>query len=96
MMFAFPVWCLYSPFVIATNLLEGWRIWAILVSGVLIGPTSLALWGLILLLRGGDPNVIWYGDPLGMGLRAGMVFALIVGFLTTSSYLIALKVFNRG
>ena len=94
MMFALPVWCLYLPLVIALKDAEGRRIWTILVSGILIGPASLALWGLILLLRGGDPHMIWYGDPLLCtlgGIEAGMVFALIVGFLTTSSYVLALK-----
>ena len=98
MMFAFPVSCLYLPFVIALKDPKCRRIWTILVSGILIGPASLALWGLILLLRGGDPHMIWYGDPLlGAvgGIGAGMVFALIVGFLTTSSYAIALKVLYR-
>ena len=98
MTFAFPVWCLYLPIVIALKDPEGRRIWTILVIGILIGPASLALWGLILLLRGGDPHMIWNGDPLlGTlgGIAAGMVFALIVGFLTTSSYVIALKVLYR-
>jgi hypothetical protein len=94
MMFALPVWCLYLPFVIAIKDAEGRRIWTILVSGILIGPTSLGLWGLILLRRGGDPQKIWYGDPLlGVlgGIGAMMVCALIVGFLTTSFYVFALK-----
>src|SRR5215469_8775817 len=55
-MVAIPVWCLYLPFVIALKGAEGWRIWIILLSGILIGPTSLALWGLTLQLRGGDPH----------------------------------------
>jgi hypothetical protein len=98
MMFAFPVWCLYLPFVIALKDAEERRMWITLVSGILIGPASVALWGLILLRRGGDPHEIWYGDPLLCalgGIGAGMVFALIVGFLTISSYVIALKVLYR-
>jgi hypothetical protein len=46
-------------------------------------------------VRGGDPHKIWYGDPLlGVlgGLAAMMIYALIVGFLTTSFYVIALRV----
>lgn len=94
--FAIPVWCLYLPFVIALKDAEGWRIWIILLSGILIGPTSLALWGLTLQLRGGDPHNIWQGDPLiGLGGIAAMIFAAIVGFLTTSFYLIALRVLRR-
>lgn len=95
MMFALPAWCLYLPFVIAFKDAEGRRIWTILVSGILIGPVSLGLWGLILLLRGGDPHAIWYGDPLlgvAGGIGAGMVFALIVGFLAISLYVSALRI----
>ena len=52
----------------------------ILISGILLGPAALALWGLILQLRGDDPNTIWQGDPLiGMGGISAIVFALIVG-----------------
>ena len=97
-MFAIPVWCLYLPFVIAPKDAEGWRIWIILLSGILIGPTSLALLVLISQLRGFDAHVIWQDDPLlGVlgGLAAMMIYALIVGFLTTSFDVIALKVLRR-
>ena len=96
MMFALPVWCLYLPFVIALKNAEERRIWIILFSGILIGPASLALWCFILQLEGGDPHRIWQGDPLfGIGGIAGMISAMIVGFLTTSIYVIALKVLHR-
>lgn len=95
MIFAFPAWCLYLPFVIALKDAEQRRGWTILFSGILIGPASLALWGLILQLRGGDPYKIWQGDPLAFGFNGAMIFALIVGFLTTSFYVIALKVLHR-
>ena len=94
-LFAFPVWCLYLPFVIAFKDAEQRRGWTILFSGILVGPASLGLWGLILQLRGGDPYTIWHGDPLLFGLRGGMICALIVGFLTTSFYVIALKALHR-
>ena len=95
-MVAIPVWCLYLPFVIALRDAEGWRIWIILLSGILIGPTSLALWGLTLQLRGGDTHDIWQGDPLiGLGGIAAIISAAIVGFLTTWFYLIALRVLRR-
>ena len=98
MIFALPVWCLYLPFVIALKDAEERRIWTILFSGILIGPASLALWGLILWLRGGDPHKIWLGDPLlGVlgGIAAGMIYALIVAFLATCFYVIALRVLHR-
>ena len=95
MMFAFPAWCLYLPFVIALKDAEERRIWTIVISGILIGPAWLALWFLILVLRGGDPYTIWRGDPLVGGYSAAIIFALFVGFLTTSFYVIALKVLHR-
>lgn len=98
MIFALPVWCLYLPIVIAFKDAERRRIWTILLTGTLIGPVSLALWCFILQLRGVDPNLIWHGDPLLGWLGGGiatMIFALIVGFLTTSFYVIALKIVQR-
>jgi hypothetical protein len=96
MIFALPIWCLYLPFVIALKDAEQRRIWTILFSGILIGPTSLAVWCLILQLRGGDPHKIWQGDLLiGLGCITAMVFALIVGFLTASFYVIALRILHR-
>ena len=96
--FAIPVWCLYLPFVIALKDAEGRRSWIILLSGILIGPISLALLGLFFLIRGFDAHKIWQGDPLlGVlgGLAAMMIYALVVGFLTTSFYVIALRVLRR-
>ncbi len=95
MIFALPAWCLYLPFVIALKDAEERRIWTILASGILIGPASLVAWGLMLQLRGGDPDTIWRGDPLAFGIGGALIFALVVGFLTTSFYVIALKVFHR-
>jgi hypothetical protein len=95
MTLALPVWCLYLPFVIALKDAEERRIWTILFRGILIGPASLALWCLILQLRGGDPHTIWQGAPPGLGCNSAVILALIVGFLTTSFYVIALKVLHR-
>jgi hypothetical protein len=64
--FAFPAWCLYLPLVMAFKDAEEKRLWTLLVSGILIGPASLVLWGLILQVRGGDPQKIWHGDPLAL------------------------------
>ena len=99
MIFALPVWCLYLPFVAALKDAEERRIWTILFSGILIGPVSLALWGLILQLRGGDSHNIWQGDPLlGVlsGVAASLIYALIVGFLAASFYVMALRTLHRG
>jgi hypothetical protein len=94
-MMAFPVACLYLPFVIALQDAEERRVWTILFSGILIGPASLLLWCIIAQLWSSDPN-LWEGDPLtGIGCLSGMVLALVVGFLSTSAYVIALKVLHR-
>jgi len=96
MIFAFPVWCLCLPFVIAFKDAEKRRPWILLLSGTLIGPASLALWCLILQLRGGDPHTIWYGDPLAGPAWLFWIYALIVGFLTTSIYLVSLRALHRS
>ncbi|HZD47373.1 MAG TPA: hypothetical protein VE178_01395 [Silvibacterium sp.] len=98
MIFALPVWCLYLPVVIAVKDAEERRIWTILLTGTLIGPLAMFLWSLILLLRGFSQKDVWLGDPLlgGLGGCIGsMTLALIVGFLTTSFYVIALKILHR-
>lgn len=94
MIFAFPVSLLYLPAVISIKDAKNERFWQLLVSGILIGPISMALWGLILTFRGADPRLLWQGE-LGPGLGAGLVFALIVGSLTITLYLIALRRFSR-
>ena len=90
MMFALPVAFLYLPVVIALRDAEGGRIWTILRSGIVIGPACMAIWGVVLSLRGAPS--IWEGDGIGPGLGSVLLFALIVGFLTTAVYVIALKV----
>jgi hypothetical protein len=95
MTFALPVWFLYLPFVIVLKDAEQRRGWIIVASGIAIGPASLALWGLILQLRGGDKHTIWQGDGIGLGVLQGMICAAIVGFLMTACYAIALKVICR-
>lgn len=91
-MFALPVACLYLPMVLFFKDAEGRRGRVILLSATLIGPAAILLWGLLLQLRGGDPETIWKGDPLiGIGGIWGAIFALFVGFLTACSYVGALK-----
>jgi hypothetical protein len=87
MTFALPVACLYLPVLIALRNTEEQRMPIILLGGILIGPASMALWGLVLEWRGGDTHTIWHGDPLtGMGGFVAILFALIVGSLTTFFY----------
>jgi hypothetical protein len=95
--YAFPVWFLCLPFVIAFKDAEKQRFWILLLGGTLIGPVSMALWSLTLQVRGEDPHMVWYGDPLaGIGGFACMIFALIVGFLAISIYLVSLRMFRRS
>jgi hypothetical protein len=96
MLFALPVSCLFLPLVILLKDAEQRRTWVLLVWGVLIGPAAIAGGALISQLKGGDPSAIWNGDPLtGLGAGLGMIFASMVGFLTTFIYVIALKSFTR-
>jgi hypothetical protein len=84
---------LYLPFVISISDAEDGRIWTILGSGILIGPVALAIWGLTLGLSG--RHSVWEGDGIGLGLAAGLIFALVVGCLTTAFYVISLKVIHH-
>jgi hypothetical protein len=92
---ALPAWCLFLPLVVFLRDAEGRRMGILLVAGVLIGPLTVACLSGVQLLRGGDFHAVWYGDPLlGVGAASGMVFAAIVGTLTTITYVIALKVLS--
>jgi hypothetical protein len=98
MMCALPVWCLCLPVVMMVKEAAGWRIWTILLIGSLIGPLLIGLWFLVLQIGGANQQAIWQGDPLigwaGGGI-AGMIFALIVGLLTSSFYLVAFRALHR-
>jgi hypothetical protein len=97
MTFALPVGCMYMPVLIILRNSEEQRMPIILLGGILIGPVSMALWGLVLQWRGGDTHTIWHGDPLtGVGGFVAILFAMIVGSLTTFFYVFALKVTHRG
>lgn len=94
---ALPVWCLFLPVVIAIRDAGERRSRFILFIGTVIGPVSVTLWCINLQLRGNDSHTVWYGDPLiGVGGISGGIFASIIGFLTTSFYLIGLKVLQRS
>ena len=98
MTFALPVWCVWQSIVIAMKDAEGRNIWTILLSGILVGPLSIAVWSGILLLRGVNQETVWYGDPLLGELGGGiacMIFASIVGLFTSFFYLAALKALHR-
>jgi len=95
MTFVLPVAFLYLPVVVLLKDAEGRRGWVHLVTGALIGPTCLTLWGFILQLRGEDAHVVWQGDGEAPGTLACMILAVIVGFLTTGLYVVGLKIFIR-
>jgi hypothetical protein len=98
LMCALPIWCVCLPFVIAAKQAEGWKMWAILPAGSLIGPLAIGFWFLVLQIGGASPQTMWQGDPLigwvGSSI-AGMIFALIVGVLTSSFYLVIFKALYR-
>ena len=94
MMCALPIWCLCLPIVIAMKDADGWKLWTILLSGSLIGPLLVGLWFLLLQIGGANPQTLWQGGPLtgwAASSVAGMFFAFVVGLLTSSFYLVALK-----
>jgi hypothetical protein len=93
--FALPVGLLYLPIVALLKTAQGWRMWVTLVTGTLVGPASLALWGVILQLRGGNAHTIWQGDGIGLGVAPAIILASLVGLLTTAIYVIVLKVLHR-
>jgi hypothetical protein len=59
----------------------------------MIGPVAMILWALILAIRG--KASIWQGDVIGFGFARVLILALFVGFLTSTSYVIALRVVHR-
>jgi len=92
MMFAFPVAVLYLPVVVALRNAEQERIWTILISGLLVGPASLAVWGLILQAKGRDAHMVWIGDGIDWGVVPCMPLAAVVELLTIALYVAGLKI----
>jgi heme/copper-type cytochrome/quinol oxidase subunit 4 len=89
---AFPVWCLYLPFIFRLNDANGRRSAILILGGALIGPaTILVLW----LLKGNPEDLIhgfWDGpSDVGMGSGFGMILASIVGLFTSVIYVLFLK-----
>lgn len=95
-MFALPAAVLFLPLVIALRDAEHSRIWILLVSGIVIGPSSLLVWFLIVLFTTTKPQPFWQGDPEGLSTFSALIFALIVGTLTTALYVLALKLLHRS
>lgn len=88
---AFPVWCLYLPFIFRFNDANGRRSLILVLGGTLIGPATIFVLGL---LRGNENFFwkFWSGDPEeGMGAGYLIVLASIVGFLTSAIYVLFLK-----
>lgn len=97
LLFASPVALLYLPLVVWLRDAEQRRIWTIVASGVVIGPLTMLLLGLVSqLFSAVGSHQLWYGDGIDFGVLQSMIFALIVGFLTTAMYAAALKIFARG
>jgi hypothetical protein len=95
---ALPIWCLCLPLIAAVKQPQGRKVWTILLMGSLLGPLAIGLWFLLLQLGGAAPQPLWEGDPLlgwvGSSL-AGMIFAFVVGLLTSSLYLVGFSALYR-
>lgn len=98
LMCALPIWCLCLPVVAMVKQPRGWRMWTFLLIGSLIGPILVGLWFLVLQVGGATPQAMWQGDPIigwvGSSI-AGMIFALIIGVLTSGLYLIGFTILYR-
>jgi hypothetical protein len=92
---ALPVWLLCLPFVVLFKDAEQRRPWIMVMSGTLIGPACLIILGLILQLAGRDAHMIWQGDGIDLGIVPSIPFALGLGFLSASLYVIGLRVISR-
>ena len=90
MKIALPVACLFLPIVIKQRDAEEGRAWVIVGSGLVIGPAYLLLRGLIAAI-GGEPHVFERDEASPFGIVAFLIFASIVGSLTTILYVAALK-----
>ena len=87
---ALPVACLYLPVVITQRDAEEGRMRVIAGWGIVIGPAYLVLRGLI------AGTLLERDEASPFGLVAFLVFAFIVGSLTTILYITALKFVHRG
>lgn len=97
LIFASPAWCLCLPVVIAFKDAEGRRIWAILSAGVLVGPLSLLILGAADRLHSVTSPGTGLWDLVEAIPAIFLVFAVIVGSLTTCAYVYGLKMVHwRG
>jgi hypothetical protein len=94
MRIALPVACLYLPIVIMQRDAEEGRMRVIAGSGIVIGPAYLVLRGLILVMLG-EPGVFERDAASPFGMMAVLIFAFIVGSLTTILYITALKLVHH-
>jgi len=85
LLFAIPGWIIALPFVALFKSADGWRAWAILAIGTAIGPCFMLTWTLL----GSRGRINWQGDGFGM------LASLVIGSLTTSLYVLLLKLLKR-
>ena len=94
MKIALPVAFLYLPIVIMLRDAEEGRMRVIVGSGIVIGPAYLVLRGLTFAMLG-HPGVFERDGASPFGPVAFLVFAFIVGTLTTILYITALKLVHH-
>jgi len=91
-MFAVPVGCLYLPLVAKLRDAQQRR-WLVLIgTGTVIGPVALAVLGLVAMIAGRDPYLIWVGDGEDPGFVPLAPCALVVGTFTSVLYVAGLKI----
>jgi hypothetical protein len=95
MIYALPAWFLYLPLVFRLKDANEWRGRILLATGSLIGPASMALWGLTLQLRGEDAHVVWQGGGDPTSFIGFTIYAAFVGSLTTGLYVTSVKILSR-
>jgi hypothetical protein len=89
MKLALPAALLFLPIVIKKRDAEQGRQWVIAGWGLLIGPASVVFLALV------TGTLEQPSDPVGLSLLACLIYAFIVGSLTTILYITALKLVHR-
>jgi hypothetical protein len=85
LLFAFPGWVIALPFIALLKDADGWRAWAVFTIGTTIGPGFMLTWTLF----ASNGRMSWQKDGFGL------LLSLTIGFLTTSFYVLLLKLLKR-
>ena len=90
LLFAFPVACVYLPFVL--RLSRTGQLFLLATGAALIGPASIGLLGVVLAVA----DIPYAADNgVGPGFGAALVFALLIGTVAGMAYVITFKILCR-